>query len=143
MTIVENRCRSYSPLGIDWGSFLAMYVPKPPQEAPSFQGLIIPHILHMKMKSRVNAVNEEVISVSSLVFKRQRRVPFVYLQHSVSRLPPRSTSTSRFCLSLWPQIYSTIVSTMMQASGTKCVSSNVSRSRWLFWRYTSLGISMK
>src|SRR6266516_6030047 len=73
----------------------------------------------------------------------ERRVPFVYLQHSVSRLPPRSTSTSRFCFPLWPQIYSTKVSTMMQASGTKCVSSNVSRSRWLFWRYTSLGISKK
>ena len=70
MTIVENMCRSYSPLGIERGSFLAVYFPKPSQEASSFQGLIIPHILHMKMKSRVNAVNEEVISVASLVFKR-------------------------------------------------------------------------
>ena len=63
MTIVDNMCRSYSPLGIEWGSFFVVYVPKPPQEAPSFQSLIIPHILPMKMKSRVNAVNEEVISV--------------------------------------------------------------------------------
>ena len=63
MTIVDNMCRSYSPLGIEWGSFFVVYVPKPPQEALSFQGLIIHHILPMKMKSRVNVVNEEVISV--------------------------------------------------------------------------------
>jgi hypothetical protein len=100
MNIVENTEESYSPLGIEWGSFLAVYVPKSPQDAPSLQGLTIPHILHMKMKSRMNAVNEEVISVSSLVLKRQRRVPFMHLQLSVPELPPRSTSTSRFCLSL-------------------------------------------
>ena len=63
MTIVDNMCRSYSPLGIKWGSFFVVYGPKPPQEAPSFQGLMIPNLLPMKMKSRVNAVNEEVISV--------------------------------------------------------------------------------
>jgi len=71
MTIVDNMCRSYSPLGIEWGSFFVVYVPKPPQEAPSFQGLMIPNLLPMKMESRVHAVNEEVISVSSLVFKRR------------------------------------------------------------------------
>ncbi len=34
------------------------------------------------------------------------------------------------------------VSKTMQASGTKWVSSNVRRSRCLFWGYPSLGINM-
>jgi len=71
MTIAEKMCRNYSPSGLEWGSFLTVNVPKSPQKAPSFQGLTNPHIKHIKMRSKVNAIKEEVISVSSLVFKRR------------------------------------------------------------------------